>query len=315
MTTISRDDIRQLQSARQKTSEITQLTVNLPDGRPITVWRTGDNADNPRRVAIVAPGFMRRMRSTALTARLLADNGFVVYRCDYADHIGLSSGDIWDFTLGTMYESLVALYQLVLAKEESAPVMVAASLAARSAFRLAAEHQEIAGIAAIVGVVDTQFTFTKVFGEDFSPLIGVEIGDERSAVFEGKEIHGRTFLRDWAEGRWLSVADTQADLSRAGCPIVNFCGTSDDWVDMATVTEVFGAGTGLRRIVQLPFVGHELAKNPVAAQTILREVTRSALHFTGSPQDIAVIDVPFPTLAAQVPYERRFEAAHLGRLI
>jgi pimeloyl-ACP methyl ester carboxylesterase len=314
MTMISREDIRQLQSARKKTSEISQFTVELPDGRPVVVWRSGNNGDNPKRVAIVAPGFMRRMRSTALTARFLVDNGFTVYRCDYADHIGLSSGDIWDFTLSTMYESLVTLYRYVLAAEATPPAIVAASLSARSAFRLAAEHQEVAGIAAIVGVVDTKFTFTRVFGEDFSPLIGVDIG-ERSASFEGKEIYGRTFLQDWAEGKWRLVADTQADLARVSCPIVNFCGTSDDWVDISTVAEVFDGGSELRRIVQLPFVGHELAKNPVAAQAILREVTRSALQFTGSPEDIEVIDVPFPTLAAQVPYERRFEAAQLGRLI
>ncbi|MGL5828160.1 MAG: hypothetical protein ACRC0L_01165 [Angustibacter sp.] len=314
MTTFSREDFRQIHAARAEVAEIEELSVDLPDGRSVAIWRTGSNAEYPERVAIVAPGFMRRMRSTALTARLLADNGFVVYRCDYADHIGLSSGNIWDFTLSTMYESLAALYRQVLAIEGVAPILVTASLSARLAFRLAALNRQVAGIVAIVGVVDTQFTFERVFGEDFSPLIGTDLADDRSAIFEGKEIHGRTFLQDWADGRWLKADDARADIAQADCPIINFCGTSDDWVDIGTVKEYFGSGGQERSLVQLPFVGHELSKNPVAAQTILREVTRSALQFTGSPPQSPVNDVPFPTLAAQIPYERRFEAARLGRL-
>lgn len=295
--------------------EVRDAAISLPNGRRVAIWRSGaDSPAQPGRVAIVAPGFARRMRNVAPFARYLVDNGFVVYRCDYVDHVGLSDGEIWDFTLTGMYESLAALHAHVVEVERAAPAIVAASLSARACFRLAAQKSEIAGIAAIVGVVDTRYTLERVFEHDYSAQAPEEYGEEEYAFFEGKKIQCRRFTGDWRDGGWLDVEGAENDIANAKCPIVNFCGSSDDWVDVAEVKRVFDRGSSSRRVVELPFVGHELSKNPVAAQTILREVTRSALDFTGAEDTRHVVETPFTSLAVQVPYERNVEADALSKV-
>lgn len=296
----------------QDVVEIRDTVVSLPNGRRLTVWRTGaDTPAQPRRVAIVAPGFARRMRNVAPIARYLVDNGFVVYRCDYLDHVGLSDGDIWEFTLTGMYESLAALHAYVLEAERVAPMIVSASLAARVCFRLAAEKAEISGIAAVVGIVNTRYTLERVFEHDYSAQAPEEYAAEEFASFEGKKIQCRRFTADWRDGTWLDVQDAELDIARAQCPIVNFCGSSDDWIDVAEVKRAFDRGNDSRRVVELPFVEHELSQNPVAAQTIFREVTRCALEFAGAEDSSHIAETPFTSLAAQVPYERNIEATRV----
>jgi len=296
--------------------EISDTTVRLADGRKVAVWRTGPATPvEPRRIAIVAPGFARRMRHTAAIARYLVDNGFVVYRCDYANHVGLSDGDIWNFTIGATYDSLLALHEHALETEQTQDVVfIASSLSARTCFRLAAQRSGISGIAALVGVVDTRYTLERVFEFDHGARHPAEIGDEEFVSFEGKRIQSRPFSENWRDGGWLNVEDTELDLARAGCPVVNFCGSSDDWIDIAEVRRVFALGDSSRRVVELPFVEHELSRNPVAAQTILRELTRCALEFTGAADGVEIVETPFTSLAAQIPYERKFETSHEGHL-
>ena len=84
--------------------EVDQLEGRAGAERRVAVWRTGTReAEAP--VVLVAPGFARRMRHMAPVALYLASAGFKVYRCDYLDHVGLSDGEIYDFTMTTMYES------------------------------------------------------------------------------------------------------------------------------------------------------------------------------------------------------------------
>lgn len=285
--------------------------IQDPDGRGIAVWRTGpEEPSSPGRVALVAPGFARRMRHMASTARYLADNGFVVYRCDYLDHVGLSDGDIWNFTFGAMYRTLeTVLAQVVEAEDVDSAVVVAASLAARPTVRLAANSNAVRGIIGAVGVVNPRYTLQRVFGTDYTvrPVDG--LGADEFAQFENKKVHGLTFLPDWLEGDWRDAEATVRDISRVSCPIVNFCGSADDWVDIAEVRDVFTAAKGPARVVELPFVEHELSRNPVAGQTMLREITRCAVEFvTGDdPARIEVAEPSFADLVSQVPHERSLE--------
>lgn len=297
-------------------AQIQDTVLQLSDGRKMAVWRSGpEKPAEPGRIAIVAQGFCRRMRHMAALSRYLVDNGFVVYRCDYVDHVGLSEGNVFDFKLGgSIYNSVARLHDYVLETTGVQDVvLIAASLAARAAFRLAAERTGIAGIIGIVGVVNTRYTLHRACGVDFGSREPEDWGEELSN-FEGKKTLLRTFTREWRDGHWMEVAHTLQDLRKITCPVVNFCGTSDDWVDVEEVKQVFGQSESNCKVVQLPYVEHELKRNPVAAQTILREVTRCALQFAGAPENVNVIETSFLTLAEQIPYERRFEIQKEGQL-
>jgi hypothetical protein len=222
---------------------------------------------------------------------------------------------MWDFTLTGMYDTLRSTLDFVATVERSERiVIVAASLAARPGIRLAAEDARVAGLIGIVGVVNTRYTLAKVFGSDHAALSIEEIPPDGYVEFERKRIGGIGFYRDWYAGHWVDVEGTHRDIARVQCPIVNFCGSADDWVDVAEVKNVFATAGGLAHVIELPFVEHELAKNPVAARMLLLEVTRSTLAYARDeqPNEQTVAEPDFAQLAAQIPYERRVERERIA---
>jgi pimeloyl-ACP methyl ester carboxylesterase len=294
-------------------AEVSPRTVSTSDGRRIAVWRTGPDVPvSPGRVALVAPGFARRMRHMAHAARYLAENGFVVYRCDYVDHVGLSEGEIGHCSIGDMYDTLVAVHGYILdAEQVDSAVIIAASLGARPSFRLAATVGRVSGIVGIVGVVNARYTLNEAFGVDYGGRGPDDWGDDDSVEFESKLIHGRQFVENLRADDWLDAASTMRDLAGVGCPIANFCGSADGWVNVAEVQEVFAAAQGHARVVELPFAEHDVSRNAVAVQTMLREITRCAIEFvTGDdPAAIQVAEPSFTDLVSQIPYERSLESA------
>jgi hypothetical protein len=269
---------------------VTQHWATNQDKRTIAIWRSCA-ADSTRQgpVAIVASGFARQMRHMAAVARYLTRNGFVVFRCDYLDHVGHSDGEIWDFTMTGMYESLAALVEFISQREQAESiVVVAASLASRPAFRLAACDRRVAGVVGLVGVVNVQYTLQRVFGLDPATPLS-EIPPDHYVDFERKRMSSLHFCTDIQTQGWLDAEGTRTDLARARCPITNFCGSSDDWVKVAEVRDVLGAAGGSR--------------NPVAGQALMSQVSRTALAYAGMTAR-EPHEPNFEELAAQVLYER-----------
>lgn len=291
---------------------IEPLETSTSVGRRVAVWRTGGDApagESP--VALVLPGFARRMRHMSAVALYLADAGFAVYRCDYLDHVGLSDGSIFDFTMSSMYESQAAALELVHKREGREAVIVAASLANRTALRLAAQTEGVVGLIGIVGVVDSRRTLHKVFGEDYATYSVEQVPDH--VVFENRRIRGLSWHEDWHAANWAGIDGTVEDLRGLDCPVVNFCGTDDDWVAIADVNRVFAKGAGgPRRLIELPYVEHELSSNPVAGQALMRELVREAAACAGTDAPGAEAEPTFARIAEQVLYERSFEAELAG---
>lgn len=296
---------------------VEQEFVKLADGRKIVVWRNAPVKPTAGRVAIVASGFLRRMRHSAMITRYLVENGFVVYRADYIDHVGLSDGEVLDFTMSAMGTTLEALHSLLLEREQvESCAIVCSSLALLPSIRLARTRGGVAGIAAIVGVIDTRYTLERVFGVDWGASPWDSYSDDVLANFENKKIRVRTFVKDWTAGGWMNNEEAVADLAAIDCPVVNFCGSSDDWVDIAQTRKLIEQDPGRpgNQVVELPFVGHELSRNLVAAETILREVTRAAADFCHPGNSVEIATPAFSAITSQVPYERRLEADALGRI-
>ncbi len=285
--------------------EVEQLGGVVGGDRHVAVWRIG-SGDPSAPVVLVAPGFARRMRHMAPVALYLAANGFRVYRCDYLDHVGLSDGDIYDFTMTSMYESQRAALEVIEQREERSPVVVAASLANRTAIRLLAHNDGLAGLIGIVGVVDTRKTLSKVFGEDWVSM-PVDQHPEH-AEFERKQIRRETWWNDWNAGDWITLESAIAELRTIRQSVVNFCGSADDWVALADVEHAFEMGDGGHRlIIELPYVEHELSTNPIAGQAVLREVARVAVDLAVIGDKHDSVEPGFEQIAEQVVYERALE--------
>jgi hypothetical protein len=255
-----------------------RLDTHTSQGRRVAIWRSVPDAPSPDAPIIVLnAGFARRMRDVGSIALCLVRNGALVYRFDSVDHLGLSDGDILNFTFTGMTESLRAAIDLTRATENRRKVVLAAlSLANLAAYQLAAEDSDIVRIMAISGVVNGLRTLKKVTGHDYSEVRYEDL-PERVAVL-GYQIDPRPLWTDHRKADCLSFDAAVGQLTRITAAVANCVAASDPWVDIDECEQAFTRGAGGdRMIIRLPYSGHDLGRNPVAITTILQRMTRLAL--------------------------------------
>jgi acyl transferase len=278
-----------------------QHETRLGDGRRVAIWSVAP-ADGPIHPLpiVVGAGFARRMHHFAAVALYGACNGFYVCRYDPVNHVGISDGDMFEFSLSDSLDSLRAAVDWTVARTGQDPAVIATSLTARVAYQLAAETERIKRVITAVGVVNVRATMAKVFGRDYSI-------DQTSsfAEFEGKKI-GRRFLDDAHAHDWWSLTGTTAILQRVQQPVTTFIGTEDDWVDPGDVSAAFSDQPGgPRRILTLERAPHDLSRDPAVARTFFMLMLEELL---GACQvDARPIDPPFEDLMEQSLVERRIQ--------
>jgi acyl transferase len=293
--------------------EVDEIEMTAPDGGRLAVWRMTSQESSVRRGPILLlPGFGRRMRHMAVIARHLAENGFVVYRSDLRNHVGLSDGDIEQFSMTEALEGICAVAGKVI-EAESVPklIVVAASLSFRLAIRMAARDENVSGIIGLVGVVDTRYTLSQAFETDFFALPRPDW--PTYAQFEKYRISSATFGPDCVDENWLERDDCIDELGGVQCYVTNFCGGNDKWVRIEDIRRAFASGRDAGRVlVEMPDAEHELARNPVAVNNMLRDVALYALKtqsVDGShKEDVCIVDLSFDAMAAQTIFERRYES-------
>ncbi|WP_181197772.1 hypothetical protein [Enhygromyxa salina] len=285
-----------------------ESVLRLDDGRQIVIWHSRPQSEAPLRgTVLLAPGFCGRMYSLAATAAYLCANGFAVYRYDPLDHRGPSSGELADFTMSTGRFSMDQVLDW-LARERGVESLgvIATSLSARIAYRVASERAKIRYLVTAVGVTDLRATLTRVFGVDHMASPPAELPP--TVVFEDRH-HIRTlgFATDAHERGWNPAATTRVELDRATLPIVAFIARDDDWVLEREVEEALDlANHPERRMCKLEGSGHNLAKNPRIAQAMLRELTGAVMaleNCTSGEVQRAALPPSFPALEREPTFE------------
>ncbi|HET8659270.1 MAG TPA: hypothetical protein VFM55_09765 [Micromonosporaceae bacterium] len=287
-----------------------RLWTTAADGRRVAVWRTSGGGAPGGPVVVLAAGFARRMRHVGAVALYLARNSAVVYRYDPLDHVGLSDGEIRDYTFTSSLSSMRAVVDLAVERERAAAVtLVAASLAGRVAYRLAGLDPRVAAVATLVGVVDVRRTLVAVLGADYTTYELAELPAD--VAFEQYRIDPRPLWLDHRDHGWTSIEGTIDDLRRTSAPVTNFWAADDDWVRPEDVERAFEEGTGgPRRLLELPFGQHDLSGNPVAARVVMRALTEVVVGDAVPGGQVA--DPSFEEIVELAVSERRAESAQLA---
>jgi acyl transferase len=287
--------------------EFEQHDVAVAGGQRMVMWTTRPAQVTQPLPMIIGAGFARRMHHFAAIASYAAHNGIFVSRYDPINHVGLSEGEMWDFTLSDSLESLrTAVRETCRMTGSDKVVVVATSLTARVAFQLASESDKVALVVSAVGVVNVQETLKCVFGDDHS-LYDPETMDGY-VDFEGKHIERKNFSRDARKHDWWSVSGTVAALRRAKQPMIAFIGTHDEWVRPGEVEYVFNEGSGgPRKLLSLERATHDFSKNAAVARTFVLGMLREVGASCGAP--ITPVEPRFEELMEQSLLERRIQRA------
>lgn len=273
------------------------------DGRRVAVWTLSSDQHNKHSLPIViGSGFARRMHHFTSLATYGVHNGFFVSRYDPVNHVGLSDGDIWDFTLSDSLESLRAAVDWTCRYTGSDKVIVVAtSLTARVAYELAAQSPRIEAVITAVGVTNIRDTFSKVFKEDYSSF--AELPDHLE--FEGRKI-GPGVIQDAQEHEWWSLERCIDTLKQVRQPLINFIGSDDPWVNSDDIHKAFSAGDGgPRKLLTLERAPHDLGRNAAVAQTFLTYLMEELFALNQIEGKPTV--PPFEVITQQALLERRIQ--------
>ena len=276
------------------------------EGRTVAVWRDApaDGARGP--VVVMAPGYGQRMRSGGVMALWLLRNGATVYRFDSLDHVGLSAGEIRQYSLLALHSALSTVVSYVRGREQVRDVsFLATSLAALPVAQYAATAKCADNVVLVLGVVNGRQTLVQVLGVDY---LDWDL-DALPAhfVIEKHEVDPRPIVAEQRVIPWWNMSSMIDALSVLNVPVRNFVAADDDWVDINDVRASFVAANldPLQSIVEVPVSGHALLRNPVALKAMLSDVTRALVPDTGP-----LVMPSFEDIVALRGAERDLEREH-----
>lgn len=247
------------------------------DGRPMEVWVNEPLPGTPRLGAmLIASAFGRRMHHYSALVAHLASNGFAVVRFDPLDHIGLSAGEIFDYTLTSGLRSLERAKRFTRARYPECRLgLVAISLSAVLAFDLVARDSDIAFLVTIAGVCDVRSTLEQVFSVDYTVFPKPDLPER--VDFEGHWIDIAAFQEDGRQNNWWELDRTLTTLNGCSASIVAYHGEQDCWVSIDDLRACAHAvRPGSFKIITLSGTTHEVDRNLPVSRYVARDLVRRA---------------------------------------
>lgn len=279
------------------------LTAILPDCRQIVLWETTPpEGVEPVGVVVIASGFGRRMHHQSYLAHHLATNGFVILRYDAADHVGLSDGDILDYSMSSGFASLSTAIATAAERRPGLSIgLVASSISGRLAIAAAGRCSTVDYCILISGVVHLQRTLAIVHGVDYAACEFSVLPP--TAVFEGHHVSLASFYADGHAANWFGLNGTMADLRNAAIPMVFCYGEQDEWVQRSDVVAVT-TGNQQHRLVELAGVGHDITRNPGVGRIFLSKLVAWCRELAGASAE-EMVEPEFSQLLRVALNEKR----------
>lgn len=229
-------------------------------------------ASSSTSVVIVVPPYAKAMRDLLVTSMYMSHNGFRAARFDFSNHVGLSDGRVFDFTLSSAVADLQTFVASVRSWFPEAKIgVITSSLGSRVALRALKERADIHALVSLVGVVNVRATLHRVIGTDLIEQYTTEQSLPDSKEVLGYEI-GSRFIVDIVETDIFSLESTKEDMRKCRFPIIEIAAENDAWTDLQEVDDLFHScnGSASRESYVLPSTSHKLENNPSAARMALR---------------------------------------------
>jgi alpha-beta hydrolase superfamily lysophospholipase len=231
-------------------------------------------------LVVVAPGYEHRIHHYSLLAHYLVDHGFDVLRFDLRNHIGLSEGEIADFTMTSMANDIGDALLDARGRCTGLPIsVVASSLASRAAVRATYAASErgdalVHALVMILPVVDVEYSTTRAIGRNAVEewRTGAVTDPTRLDMVLSHEV-AYSFARDVIDGGWSGIDGTRQELEGIDTDVLAIAAAEDTWVELDDVERtIVNAGDALREIVVLESCSHELAFNAPVVRLLMEEV-------------------------------------------
>jgi acyl transferase len=283
--------------------------IQLDDDKEIRVWETlpKDNTAVRNNTILIASGFARRMDHFAGLAEYLSSNGFHVIRYDSLHHVGLSSGDINEFTMSIGKDSLLIVIEWLKGRGVNKLGLIAASLSARIAYEIS-NDVDLSFLVTAVGVVNLRDTLERSLKYDYLQLNIEDLPEDLN--FEGHNLGSKIFVTDCFKNNWVTLESTKNKMINLDIPFIAFTANDDDWVKQAEVLEMMNSISSTKcKLYSLIGSSHDLGENLVVLRNFYQSVTKAAISLDNDSVDlnVEIFEPKFEELTSVTVKERRLK--------
>ncbi|WP_413517086.1 activated long-chain acyl hydrolase LuxD [Photobacterium phosphoreum] len=284
--------------------------IKVNNDQYIRVWETiPKNQDDKRNNTIViASGFARRMDHFAGLAEYLSTNGFHVIRYDSLNHVGLSSGEIDQFSMSVGKKSLLTVIDWLKSEHGIDQLgLIASSLSARIAYDIVADVN-LSFLITAVGVVNLRNTLEQALKYDYLKMEIDEIPEDLN--FDGYNLGSKVFVTDCFENNWDTLDSTINKTKNLNFPFIAFVANDDSWVQQHEVEELMNnINSDKTKIYSLIGSSHDLGENLIVLRNFYQSITKAAIALDSNLLGLAseIVEPQFEALTIATVNERRLK--------
>ncbi|WP_413525152.1 activated long-chain acyl hydrolase LuxD [Photobacterium phosphoreum] len=284
--------------------------IKVNNDQYIRVWETiPKNQDDKRNNTIViASGFARRMDHFAGLAEYLSTNGFHVIRYDSLNHVGLSSGEIDQFSMSVGKKSLLTVIDWLKSEHGIDQIgLIASSLSARIAYDIVADVN-LSFLITAVGVVNLRNTLEQALKYDYLKMEIDEIPEDLN--FDGYNLGSKVFVTDCFENNWDTLDSTINKTKNLNFPFIAFVANDDSWVQQHEVEELMNnINSDKTKIYSLIGSSHDLGENLIVLRNFYQSITKAAIALDSNLLGLAseIVEPQFEALTIATVNERRLK--------
>ena len=235
--------------------------------------------DKKNPLIIITPQFEKTIRTNLGSMIYLINNGFNVFRYDNRYHNGNSTGNIESYKLSQVIEDLDTVMEFIQSEDaietDQGIGLLGISISSRTIFRyLSQASHPIDVLVSLVGVVNMQATIEAILEHDYIEEV---LKDPNKTYGVQKVLHypinWDIFIRDMIEMDLYSLESTKNDIKDIDVPIYLVASEEDKWININDYNVAFKDNKNvLKEMYKLPNAGHELYKNPQAAEYAMEKI-------------------------------------------
>ena len=266
-----------------------------------------ENTLKKNNTILIASGFARRMDHFAGLAEYLSSNGFHVIRYDSLHHVGLSSGDINEFSMSIGKDSLLTVIDWLKGRNIEKLGLIAASLSARIAYEIANEI-DLSFLVTAVGVVNLRDTLERALKYDYLQLPIEKLPEDLD--FEGHNLGSEVFVTDCFKHKWDTLDSTINKMKNLNVPFIAFTANDDNWVKQSEVLDLLiSLNSEKCKLYSLIGSSHDLGENLVVLRNFYQSVTKAAIALDNDSLDLDVnmTEPRFEDITSVTVKERRLK--------
>ncbi|PSU55857.1 activated long-chain acyl hydrolase LuxD [Photobacterium phosphoreum] len=284
--------------------------IKVDNDQYIRVWETipKNQGDKRNNTIVIASGFARRMDHFAGLAEYLSTNGFHVIRYDSLNHVGLSSGEIDQFSMSVGKKSLLTVIDWLKSEHGIDQIgLIASSLSARIAYDIVADVN-LSFLITAVGVVNLRNTLEQALKYDYLKMEIDEIPEDLN--FDGYNLGSKVFVTDCFENNWDTLDSTINKTKNLNFPFIAFVANDDSWVQQHEVEELTNnINSDKTKIYSLIGSSHDLGENLIVLRNFYQSITKAAIALDSNLLGLAseIVEPQFEALTIATVNERRLK--------